>query len=408
MSQGLTSSRLYYSFCCFVLFLSAASASFNGFYSHTRFNESSLPGAWYQSTFESLLSGTGYRPYVYRQLLPDFANWLDRIAPQSVKSSLYSQQWNLKEPYLVALSFSPVARDRNYFFRYLVFYLTDFLCALFAVFAMYRICIALNVYDPAAVFAPVIIILIVPYVMSGSGYYYDFPELALFALAFWIALKADWWWLLPLAILGTWNKESFLFFLASLYPIIRMRSSRLSSRLGVGILCFTSGLVYLWLRARFAHNPGGAVIWCIRDEFDLLMHPRSLFLATKDVYGLRMISGYTVGPVALAAWSVWRAWRFLPRAIQRHGQIAAGINIPLYLLFGQPGKLRDLSMLYIIFLLVLAVDMTEWMHQLNRRKSQAGQFWSARGISAPVLESQAVENDAGKEQPEEILHTTHN
>jgi hypothetical protein len=65
---------------------------------------------------------------------------------------------------------------------------------------------------------------------------------------------------------------------------------------------------------------------------------------------------------------VWRAWPFLPRAIQLHAQIAALINIPLYLLFVQPGKLRDLSMLYIAFVLVLAVNFNQWMIESRQRQ----------------------------------------
>jgi hypothetical protein len=65
---------------------------------------------------------------------------------------------------------------------------------------------------------------------------------------------------------------------------------------------------------------------------------------------------------------VWRAWPFLSRAIQRHAQIAALINIPLYLLFVQPGKLRDLGMLYIVFLLVLAVNFNQWVIESRERQ----------------------------------------
>ncbi len=59
--------------------------------------------------------------------------------------------------------------------------------------------------------------------------------------------------------------------------------------------------------------------------------------------------------------AVWRAWPHLPRAVQRHAQIAAAINIPLYLLACSPGELRDLSSPYTVFPPVVASNLGEWI-----------------------------------------------
>jgi hypothetical protein len=86
-------------------------------------------------------------------------------------------------------------------------------------------------------------------------------------------------------------------------------------------------------------------------------------------------------------WSVWRAWPRLPRPIQRHAQLAAAINIPLYLLFVVPGELRDLSMLYIVFLLVLAVNLKEWMgsaEALQVRQPGRQQFEAYRNSARAI------------------------
>ena len=48
------------------------------------------------------------------------------------------------------------------------------------------------------------------------------------------------------------------------------------------------------------------------------------------------------------------------RLMQRHAQIAAAINLPLYVLFCAPGELRNLSMLYVVLLVVLATNLEEW------------------------------------------------
>jgi hypothetical protein len=105
-------------------------------------------------------------------------------------------------------------------------YLSNFLSAVVALYFMYLVCGALDMPEPAAVLAPVILEIFLPYFAPGGAYYYDFPELAFCALAVYVALKLDWWWAIPVAALGEWNKESFLLFIPPLYPFLRQRYSR--------------------------------------------------------------------------------------------------------------------------------------------------------------------------------------
>jgi hypothetical protein len=72
----------------------------------------------------------------------------------------------------------------------------------------------------------------------------------------------------------------------------------------------------------------------------------------------------------LLIWVVWRSWRLLPGWLKLHAKIAAVINIPLYLLFCQPGEFRDLSLLFISFLLVLAFSLQEWMGSAGLRRAE--------------------------------------
>src|ERR1700692_298051 len=250
ISQKNSTSRLYHRVCCFVLFFVAASASFNGYYEKWHFHEAGFPGEWGPDSFERMVDGTADRPYVYRQLLPDAANWLDSIVPFSIKHWLYDHQGSGTDAYIYAISNSQTANNSVYFFRYLVLYITTFLSTLLAVYAMYLACKALEVPPAAAVFSPVILILLVPYIMSRGGFYYDYVELAFMALAVWMAIRFDWWWLLPVAVLGTWNKEVFLLFIPTLYPFFRLRRSRLGGLLSAGVLCSVCGAIYFWVRLR--------------------------------------------------------------------------------------------------------------------------------------------------------------
>jgi hypothetical protein len=189
-----------------------------------------------------------------------------------------------------------------------------------------------------------------------GGYFYDYPELAFMAFAVWMALKFDWWWMLPVVALATWNKESFLLVVLTLYPLLRARGSRLSAILGTSVLAVTSAAVYFLIRTRYSHNDGGTVSTQWHNQLDFLRHGRHFFDWEKT-YGVPGLTAFTLIPLALIAWTVWRAWRLLPRPIQQHGQIAAAINIPLFIFFCAPEEMRDLSMLYIVLLLSLAVNI---------------------------------------------------
>jgi hypothetical protein len=59
------------------------------------------------------------------------------------------------------------------------------------------------------------------------------------------------------------------------------------------------------------------------------------------------------------------AGRHLPTTIQQHAQIAAAINIPLYLVLSYPGELRDLSLLYITLLLAIAANAKLMLNQAS-------------------------------------------
>ena len=367
--QFLRSIKLYQRLCCFVLFFLAASASFSAFYDECHFRELGVAGGWDPISFARMVDGTADRPYVYRQLLPTVANWADRMVPQSVKNRLYDRYFSSETPLrLNAMSDSPTARNRLYSFRYLIIYTLTFLFALLAVYFMYLVCAATGVPSPAGVLASIVVILLVPYMMVNTGFFYDYVELAFLALIFWISLKLDWWWAAPVAALGAWNKESFLFIIPTLYPIVRQRTSRRNTLFGIAVLSSICIVVYYSLRLRFAANPGSTVIVQWRDQLHFFTHLRTMFFSTQELYAVRVLSPFTVAPMALLLWTAWRGWRQLAPAIKRHGQIAAAINLPLYILFCTPGEVRDLSMLYIVFLLLLAANLTDWIERRSEQR----------------------------------------
>jgi hypothetical protein len=356
MDRRIFASKLYRGACCCVLFFVAASASFNGYYDKWHFREPGhfgsvdpINGAKTKFGLADMLDGTAARPFVYRQLIPAIANWLDSTASTRTKDAL-SRVLGRYEPV------SALAVDPKYSFRYTVVYLVTFLFAWLSVVAMYLVCRALEMPPAARTFAPVVMILLLPYFLSNGGYFYDLSELAFIALAVWMALKFDWWWMLPLVALATWNKESFLLVTLTLYPLLRRRHTVAGALVGTALLASTCAAVYLAIRSRFSQNAGGAVLHQWRLQLDFLSHPRNL-IRLEQTYGISHFKAFSLVPLALIVWTAWRGWRLLPLEIRRYGQIAAAINIPLYFLFCAPGEMRDFSLLYVVFLLLLAVNL---------------------------------------------------
>ena len=365
-------SKLYGRVCLLVLFFVAASASFNGYFDKWPLRGAGMEGSS-GTHLDAMVDGTAARPFVYRQLLPTLANWVDGRIPEKITDRLFTAKGHHGVPYRERLFDSPLAQSRTYFLRYAIVYTLVFLFAWIAVQALYLLGKSLG-YPPAtSALAAIAVILLMPYLLTGGGYLYDYPELAFFALAAWMALEFDWWWIIPLAALAAWNKESFLFFVPALYPLLRCRSSRVTALAGTATLGLVCGLVYCYLRFRFQYNPGATVEINVMDQIRYLLHPSDQPLLEKT-YGLMLPRTLNPLTVVLVVSLLWRGWRNLPQAIQRHAQIAAVINFPLFLLFGAPAELRGLSMLYVTLFLLLAANMKEWFGGYNNAVIPAGQM----------------------------------
>jgi len=348
---------LFHGICLFVLFVVASAASFSSFYEKWHFREAGARGFNPVASFDQMIDGTAYRPYIYRQLLPDAANWLTHALPIAKLSSRIPER--AKHKISAAFNLS----TKTYPIQYLIVYVATYLAALLAAFALYLVCTSAALPPPVAVFTPVIFMLLFPLLGIKGGYFFDYPELLFMAAAAWIALSNEWWWIIPVAALGTWNKESFLLFVFTLYPLLRRRYSRFNSLFAVCILIAVCIATYLPIRLHFSHNPGGTVEFHLKDQIAFYLHPFQMDTWIDRTYDLMFPAMSAPIPTLLLVWFVWRVWRMLPLWLKRHAQIAAVINFPLYFLLCQPGEYRDLSLLYVSFLLVIGFTLYEWMRQ---------------------------------------------
>lgn len=355
---------IYQRVCLFILFVLVSASAFSAFYEKWHFREQGSRGTDLIAEFDRMIDGTANRPYVYRQLLPATANWMVRTLPVEAIDRHISVRARDK------ISDALNLRGKKYPVQYVIIYIATYLSALLATIVLYCVCRAAKLPEPAAAFTSVVFMLIFPLVGVKGGYFFDFPELLFMALAAWVALEFEWWWIIPVAALGTWNKESFLLFMITLYPLFRRRYSRMTSLVGVGVLVLVCVAVYLPLRLTYAHNPGGTVEWHLQDHVTFLLHPFLVDNLIDRTYDLMFPAFSSLIPFALLVWTVWRGWPLLPRWAKEHAQIAAAINVPLYLLFCMPGEFRDLSLLFISFLLILAVNLQQWIESSSAKAVQ--------------------------------------
>lgn len=349
--------RFFHRTCMFVLFVLASASSFSSFYEKWHFREPGARGYDPVAGFDQMIDGTARRPYIYRQLLPDAANTITRILPVGAISRRVPER--AKERIIVAFNL----QSKTYPVQYLIVYILTYLSALLSTFALYLVCRASNLPPPTAALTAVVFMLLFPLIGVKGGYFFDYPELFFMATAAWIALKFDWWWIIPIAALGSWNKESFLLFTFTLYPLLHRRNSRAISLAAVAVIAIVCAAIYLPIRLYFAHNLGGTVEWHLADQAKFYLHPFQMDTWVDRTYDLMFPALSSPVPTLLLIWMVWRTWRFLPVWLKRHAQIAAIFNVPLYLLFCQPGEFRDLALLYMSFLLIVAVNLQQWMQR---------------------------------------------
>ena len=331
-----------------------ASAAFNGYVTKwaTGADETKY------LTVKSELEGTAYKPFAYRHLLADMTNAIDKIVPAKLKPKIISQ---LDKDHAVSKIVNTTAsRDPSTAFRaYILYYLT-FAFAWASLFVMRMACQRLDFDTATATIAPALLLLLFPVFLSQGGYDYDFAELFFMAAAIWLALAGRWWALLALTLFAAWNKETFAPFAIALYPLLRIRLGRLAAASTIGgCLVIAAGVLGV-LHWRFGGNPGTLAIFWLPDNirfYGKLYH----LLGVEGTYGITGPRAYSFIVIGLIAVVVKRGWPRMSQPVRRHIIIAACINFPLFVLFCWRAEMRNLSMLSMSFLVLLAASVEAWL-----------------------------------------------
>jgi hypothetical protein len=361
----LFQNAFYRGFVLLMFYLAVAAAAYNGFYTKWQLNDGN--GAM---SLAALMNGTGERPFLYRNLVPTIANAVDASLPAATSERLVKRltdparldsRWGLARGNPQSESLHPDLAIRYFFVYYLTY------CVFVGALFLFRaLCLQAGVSRAAATAAPALVALLFPFLQSEGGYYYDFVELFFLFLAVWltgvrgVGNLQRFVLLLLVTAFATWNKESFFFFLPALYPLLRRHCSWRAAGAAVLALMFASGCVYLRVRAEFAGAPGSTMdvqFWLnLRWYSDL-----GNWFRSEATYGIILPCSFSVFFLVIAAGIVVLGRSRLAPELRRHGIIALAVNAPLFALFVAPGEMRDASLVYPAFFLLLACAIDRWL-----------------------------------------------
>lgn len=368
--QKFAASRAATFILYFAIFWMVAAASHSGFIAKWGLRDgSNIYG------IEKILDGTADRPFVYRQLAPLVANFLDRHAPASWKTGVEQLAGRLS---------TRVSKLPEYRFRYLAIYYLSFLSLLISLFLLRRILIDWGMEENVALVAPIAFVLALPYLQTQDGYFYDSIELLFFSAGFLLASRGRIAALIALAIPATINKETYLFFLATLYPLLRHVSTRRDASIGIGAAMSISLAVGLVIKFLFRDAPGGIVEFRLFQSLDWYGNPAKYF-QSELTYGVIGPSGVFLGTLLFFAVVAMRGWPPCNPVIKRHIAIGAVVTLPLVLLFTFPGELRNLSILYVGFVVLLAYALgggqvsTSGNSSVEMRSARSSEVHTPRG-----------------------------
>lgn len=301
-----------------------------------------------------MLDGTAHKPFVYRQFAPLIARGAEHLLPEGIKG--YACRRLLPKPQLEHM-YSPPAPELR--FQHLVIYYLSFFSLFLSLVILRLVLLDLGIGNLAAVLAPVSLILALPYIQTVGGFFYDNIEILFLSAAFLLASRGWVWSLIALALPAALNKETFIFFVPALYPLLRHHLSTKFSVLAAGGAILAAGLVNVAVKLAFFHSPKGAVAELhVLKNLKFYLNPLSYLQCNEVTYGVMGPKGFYFGTILVIAVLIARSWPSAPTRVRLHLLIVSAINFPLVLIFCAPGELRNLSLVYVglVVMIAYAID----------------------------------------------------
>jgi hypothetical protein len=345
--QKLANSRFISLLLLCSFFWIVAAASFSGFV-----GKWGLRDGEERFGVEAMIDATAHKPFIYRQLMPSVASFLDAHAPEKLKNNILAIK---AKPELTFVRTKPTVNQKNYF-QYILIYYFSFLFLFLSLFVLRKILLDFGIDSVTSIVAPTAFVLAFPYLMTVGGYFYDSSELFFVSLAFLIAARGKILFLIALALPATLNKETFFFILPTLYPLLRQN---LSKRMAMTATCFSiivSGLINVLLKINFSDAPGGIAEIHFYENIKAYLLPWN-YRQFEVTYGVAGPAGAFFGTLIVIAVIVLRGLPNCPPKVRQHLLLAAAINLPLFVFFCATGELRNLSLLFVGFVILTGLSI---------------------------------------------------
>ena len=341
-------------FMLIFLVLTVTAAGFNGF-----FVKWALRDGDPNFGLVAYMEGTGKRPFAHRVLLPNVVKEITAAIPDARREKLAKRLIERKE---IEKKYAQAQVPEKYVIEYHLMYLLAFLALFTLIWVLRSILCEVTGDKVAGTLAALLFGLIIPYIEVLGGYFYDFPEFLAFFLAVRFALSGKLIAVLILTPIAELNKETFFFFIPTLYPFVRQRLDFKKSAAYILGAMFVAGVTYLFVLSRFAGNAGDMADWRIIDHAQDFFRLPSYFI-TDSIYGMALPSRMFVTHIIYVVWIAKTSWKFLSDEWKLHVKIALVINGALYFMFVLPGELRDLGLLQTSFMVLTAY----FIRDVNRK-----------------------------------------
>lgn len=332
------------------LYFLVAAAAFTGFASKWGFRDGNPRFA-----LGKILDGSADKPFVYRRLLPEIANIVEGSTPPKIVNTIAENYYFGPFRYY---SKSSILKNvtNDYKFKWILIYWMSFGCLFASLFLIRSILLTVGVGNSVAILAPCVFCLCIPIIQTVGGYYYDFSELMFMSLAFFAAIQNRLLLLLPIVVLATLNKESFLFYLPTLYPFLHISNSKLKNWLYFTFIISVSASVSFWIKSLYANNAGSVAEFHFYENLRNYLNPLT-YLQFDDSYGLITPRGLNILNLILILFLVKTAWKHFDEKVKKHCYVALFINLPLFLVFCFTNEIRNLSFLYIPLVFLIAYTL---------------------------------------------------
>jgi hypothetical protein len=140
----------------------------------------------------------------------------------------------------------------------------------------------------------------------------------------------------------------------TLYPLLSATFPKKKAALVTIISAFLCGCIYLYVSAQYAGNLGGAVEYHFWDHV-AWSSQFSKWIDVRFVYGVYWFSGFAIFNILLIALVFKTAWKKIPQMWRTHIKFLLTINVPLYIFLCGQDEIRNFSMLYVGFVVMLSI-----------------------------------------------------